>query len=93
MENYYIDKDSNITDFGRTKKLLYYSKIKIKREERDLINKMSRNKKNMKKNIIYYNYSTNNGKIKSTDNIFNSSKKSIQIVKKIPLNQMIPLII
>ena len=77
MENYYIDKDSNITDFERTKKLLYYSKIKIKREERDLINKMSRNKRNMKKNITYYNYSTNNSKINSTDNIFNSSKKSI----------------
>ena len=77
MENYCIDKDSSQTDFERTKKLLYFSKIKIKREERDLINKLSRNKINAKKNLSYYNYSTNNSKINSTDNIFNSSKKSI----------------
>ena len=78
MENYFTDKDSNQTDFERTKQLLYFSKIKIKREERDLINKLSRNKiGNIKRNISYYNYSTNNSKINSTDNIFNCSKKSI----------------
>ena len=44
MENYCRDKDSNQTDFERTKKLLYRSKIKIKREEQELINKISRNK-------------------------------------------------
>ena len=77
MQNYCMDKDSNQTDFERTKKLLYFSKIKIKREEKEFINKLSRNKINIKKNVSYYNYSTNNSKINSTDNIFNSSKKSI----------------
>ena len=80
MENYCLDKDSNQTDFERTKKLLYYSKIKIKREEKEFINKISRNKINIKKNISQYNYSTNNSKINSTDNIFNISKKSIMSV-------------
>ena len=77
MENYCIEKDSNQTDFEKTKRLLYNSKIKIKREERDLINKLSRNKINIKKTISYYNNSINNSKINSSDNIFNNSKKSI----------------
>ena len=80
MENYCVEKDSNLTDFERTKKLLHYSKIKINREEKELINKISRNKINIKKNISHYNYSTNNSKINSSDNLFNTSKKSIMSV-------------
>ena len=80
MENYCIDKDSSQTDFERTKKLLHFSKIKIKKEERELINKISRNKINMKKTLSNYNYSTNNSKINSSDNIFNNSKKSIMSI-------------
>ena len=79
MQNYCIDKDSNKTDFERTKKLLYYSKIKIKREEKELITRMSRNKIVHKKNKMSYN-NTNNSKINSTDNLLNSSKKSIMSV-------------
>ena len=77
MENYCKDKDSDQTDFERTKKLLHFSKIKIKREEKEFINKMSRNKKNFRNNVSQYNYSINNSKINSTDNIFNISKKSL----------------
>ena len=80
MENYCVEKDSNLTDFERTKKLLHYSKIKINREEKELINKISRNKINIKKNISHYNYSTNNSKVNSSDNLFNTSKKSIMSV-------------
>ena len=75
MENYCIEKDSNITDFEKTKRLLYYSKIKIKREEKDLIKRVSRNNN---RNFKNYSLSSNTcmSKINSTDNILNMSKKS-----------------
>ena len=75
MENYCIEKDSNITDFEKTKRLLYYSKIKIKREEKDLIKRVSRNNN---RNFKNYALSSNTcmSKINSTDNILNMSKKS-----------------
>ena len=74
MGNYYKDKDSSQIDFEKTKKLLYYSKIKIKRDEKDFINKVGHNKIGAKKYIT--NYSTNYSKINSSDNIFNYSKNS-----------------
>ena len=74
MGNYCKDKDSNQTDFEKTKKLLYYSKIKINRDEKEFINKVGRNKIDVKKYIT--NYSTNNSKINSSDNLFNYSKNS-----------------
>ena len=75
MENYCIEKDSNITDFEKTKRLLYYSKIKIKREEKDLIKRVSRNNN---RNFKNFSLSSNTcmSKINSTDNILNMSKKS-----------------
>ena len=75
MGNYCLDKDSSQTDFDRTKKLLLYSKIKIKRDEKDFINRITRNKIDIKKYVTNY-INTNNSKFNSTDNIFNSSIKS-----------------
>jgi len=75
MGNYCLDKDSSQTDFDKTKKLLLYSKIKIRRDEKDFINRVTRNKIDIKKYVTNYN-NTNNSKFNSTDNIFNSSIKS-----------------
>jgi hypothetical protein len=74
MQNYCIEKDSTITDYEKTKRLLYFSKIKIKREEKELIKRISRNNFRNFRNKTLFN-KTSMSKVSSTDNMLTISKK------------------
>ena len=74
MQNYCIEKDSNVTDYEKTKRLLFFSKIKIKREEKELIKRVSRNNfKNFRNKTLFNN--TSMSKVNSADNMLTISKK------------------
>ena len=80
MKNYYLDKESDAKDYEQTKKLLHLSKIKIKREERDFIEFITKNASSKKKNLSAKSLETiNNISHFSNSNILNALRKSTTI--------------